>query len=116
MSWRKQVNFQWDDDEVRFVLDQHAELDLHSASSLKQRSAGRHIAPLRHTILIPNQPVFVLSPQCCVLSGEATNTSFIVFGVTGSGVEPTIYRSRGEHADHYTTDAVENTNVQLQIW
>jgi hypothetical protein len=26
ISWREQVNFQWDDDEVRFVLDQHAEL------------------------------------------------------------------------------------------
>jgi hypothetical protein len=26
--------YQWDDDEVRFVLDQHAELDLYSASSL----------------------------------------------------------------------------------
>jgi len=24
MSWREQVNFQRDDDEVRFVLDQHA--------------------------------------------------------------------------------------------
>jgi hypothetical protein len=21
--WREQVNFEWDDDEVRFVLDQH---------------------------------------------------------------------------------------------
>ena len=31
----KQVNFQWDDDEVHFVLDQHAELDFYSASSLK---------------------------------------------------------------------------------
>jgi hypothetical protein len=27
-----------DDDEVRFVLDQHAEVDLYSASSLKQQS------------------------------------------------------------------------------
>jgi len=27
ISWREQVNFQRDDDEVRFVLDQHAELD-----------------------------------------------------------------------------------------
>jgi hypothetical protein len=27
ISWREQVNFQWDDDEIRFVLDQHAELD-----------------------------------------------------------------------------------------
>jgi len=24
ISWREQVNFQWDDDEVSFVLDQRA--------------------------------------------------------------------------------------------
>ena len=30
ISWREQVNFQLDDDEVRFVLDQHAELDFYS--------------------------------------------------------------------------------------
>ena len=46
------------DDEVRFVLDQHAELDLYSASSLKQHFAGRHVAPLGHIILISNQPLF----------------------------------------------------------
>jgi hypothetical protein len=34
ISWREQVNFQWDDDEVRFALDQHAELDFYSASAL----------------------------------------------------------------------------------
>jgi len=33
-------------DEVCFILDQHAGLDFHSASSLKQQSAGRHVAPL----------------------------------------------------------------------
>ena len=49
-------------DEVRFVLDQHAELDFYSASSLKQQSAGRHVASLGHIIQIPNQPVFALSP------------------------------------------------------
>ena len=27
-SWREQTKFQWYDDEVRFVLDQHAELDV----------------------------------------------------------------------------------------
>jgi hypothetical protein len=48
--------------EVRFVLDHYAELDCYSASSLKQHSAGRHVAPLRHIILIPSQPVFALSP------------------------------------------------------
>jgi hypothetical protein len=46
ISWREQVNFQWYDDEGRFVLDQHAELDFYSASSLKQQFAGRHVAPL----------------------------------------------------------------------
>ena len=54
ISWRKQVNFQWDNDEVRFVLDQHAELDLYSASSMKQQSVDRHVALLGHIILISN--------------------------------------------------------------
>jgi len=62
ISWWEKINFQWDDDEVRFVLDQHAWLDLNSARSLKQQSAGRHVAPLGHIILILSQPVFALSP------------------------------------------------------
>jgi hypothetical protein len=41
----------WDDDEVRFVPDQHA--DLYGVISLKQQSADRHVAPLGHIILIP---------------------------------------------------------------
>jgi hypothetical protein len=49
-------------DEIRFVLDQHAGLDFYSASSLKQQSAGRHVAPLGHIIMIPSRPVFALSP------------------------------------------------------
>jgi hypothetical protein len=57
------------------VLDQLAELDFNSASSLKQQSVGRHVAPLGHIIKIPSQPVFALSPYCCMLSGEATNTN-----------------------------------------
>ena len=31
---------------------------------------------------------------------------FVVFGLTRSGLEPTIYRTLVEHANHYTTDAV----------
>ena len=54
--------FNWNDDEVRFVLDQHGELDLYGASSLKQQSAGRRVAPLGHIILIPIQRVFAISP------------------------------------------------------
>ena len=56
----EQVNFQRDDDEVRFVLDQHAGLDFHSASSLKQQSTGRYVAPLGHIILIPSLCSFSL--------------------------------------------------------
>ena len=59
--WLEQNNFQWDVDEVCFVLDHHAGLDLYSASSLKQQSADRHVAPLWHIILIPSKPVFALS-------------------------------------------------------
>jgi len=36
-------------------------LDYYSAISLKQH-ADRHVAPLKHIILILSQPVFVLTP------------------------------------------------------
>jgi len=41
-----------------------------------------------------------------VLSGEATNTNFIGFDLNPSALETTIYRTRGEQANHYITDAV----------
>ena len=41
-----------------------------------------------------------------MLSGEATNINFIVFGLIRPGLELTIYRTRSEHANHYTTVAV----------
>ena len=44
------------------LLDQHAELDFYSASSLKQQSTDTHVVPLGHIIPIPSQPVFALSP------------------------------------------------------
>ena len=40
-----------------------------------------------------------------MLSGQATHTNCIVFGLTRSWLEPAIYRTRGEHATHYATDA-----------
>jgi hypothetical protein len=49
---REQVCFQWNDDDVRFVLDQDVEFYFYSASSLKQQSAGRPVAPLWHIILL----------------------------------------------------------------
>ena len=54
ISWQEQVTFWWDDnDDVCFIPDQHSELDIFSANSLKQQSAGRHVAPIGHSILIP---------------------------------------------------------------
>jgi 3-phenylpropionate/cinnamic acid dioxygenase small subunit len=41
-----------------------------------------------------------------LLSGEATNTNFTIFGLTRPGLKHTIYRIRGEHANHYASDAV----------
>jgi hypothetical protein len=38
------------------------------ASSLKQQSVGRHVAPLEHIILFLSQPVFALSPYAAYLA------------------------------------------------
>ena len=55
---------------------------------------------------VPGQPVFALFPYCCVLSEEATHINVLVFSLTRSGLESTIYHTRGEHTNHNTTDAV----------
>ena len=62
ISWREQVSLWRNDDDVHFVLDQNTELDFYSANTLNQQSAGRHVAPLGHIILIPSQPVVALMP------------------------------------------------------
>ena len=46
--------------------------------------------------------LFTLNAAC--LTEKQQNTNFIVFGLTG--LEPMIYHTRGEHANHYTTDAI----------
>ena len=108
----------WDenDDEVRFALEQIVEPDVYGARSLIPQSANRHVAPLGHIsfILIPSHSVLALPPKWCVLIGEARNTRFIVFSLTfRSGLELTIYRTWGKHANHYTVDAVHAIKKQL---
>jgi hypothetical protein len=71
---------------------------------VKQQSADRHIAPLVSDTLSwfrTNQCLF-FPLKCCLLSGKATNTNFIVFGFIWSWLEPTIYRTRGEHALYFS--------------
>jgi hypothetical protein len=60
--WLEQVTIQWDDDDVCFVPDQHANLVFNNASSLKQQSRSRHVAPLWHIILSNEQPDFAPTP------------------------------------------------------
>ena len=91
---------QWNDDGVCFVLDQHTSLDLNSAISLKQQSVGKYAAPLQQIILILSQPVWILSGE------EASNTNFIVFGLTKQWIEPTIYQPIGMQTHNYTTNAI----------
>ena len=40
ISWREQVTYWSDDDDVSFLLGQHAYLDFNIASSLEQQSIG----------------------------------------------------------------------------
>jgi len=49
-----------------------------------------------------------------VFSGEATNTNFIVYGLTRSWLEHTIYHSRGELTNNYTTDAIQWSKAKWQ--
>ena len=48
--------------------------------------------------------------------GEATNTNFIIFALTRSRLEPTIYRTRDEHANPNTTDAVTNEGLSYSLY
>jgi hypothetical protein len=53
------------------VLDQDAELDLYSASSLKQQSVNINVAPLGHIFLIPsNQSLFFLLNATCLVEKQ----------------------------------------------
>ena len=73
---------QWDDDEVCFVLDQHAELDFYSANQ---------------SLLFP--------PNAACLA-QKQQIPILVIGMSRLGLEPMIYSIRGEQANHYTTDVV----------
>ena len=55
------------------------------------------VALLEDIILIPSKPIFALVHWLM----EKQKYQCIVFGL-----EPTIYHTRGEHTNHYTTDVV----------
>ena len=64
MSNDETAIFQLYHDDVRFIQDQHAYVGFVSASSLKQQSTGKHIAPRGHIILNPT--IFFLLIIACL--------------------------------------------------
>ena len=54
--------------------------------------------------------LFLLNAACL-----PTNTNFIVFGFTRPGLEPTIYRTRGEYVTHYAIGAVSRDIGEIRI-
>ena len=92
ISWWEQVTLKWGE----------------------QLSTGRHDAPLGQSILSrfrANQSLLFLLNAACIT--EKQQIPILVFDVTRSGLEPTIYRTRGEHANHYPTDAII---LQLEVF
>jgi hypothetical protein len=86
--------------------DQHS--DFHSASSLKQQSAGRHVASLGHIILIPSQSLLLLLNVACF--AETTNTKFDLLGL-----EPKIQSTRCEHGNLCPIDTVVIYLIHINI-
>jgi hypothetical protein len=68
-----------------FILDQHAQLDLYIADSLKQQSAGWHVGP--HIIPIPNQKSLLLLRNTACLVEKQQLPIFIVLDITWPGLE-----------------------------
>ena len=74
------------------------------SETLKQKFTGRRVVPLRHIIWFrANQSLFLLFHAACLAKKHQFYSLW--FDPTGE-VEPTIYHTLGEYANHYTTDAV----------
>jgi hypothetical protein len=58
VSWRIPGTFY----EILMMSNLMTDMDFHFASSLKQQSTSKHVAPLGHIILIPSQPAFARTP------------------------------------------------------
>ena len=56
-----------------------------------------------------NQSLLLLLNAACLAEKQQIPVS--VFGVTRLGLKPTIYRTWGEHANHYTTDAAQGRTL-----
>ena len=106
ISRREQVHIQWNDDDVRFVLDQHAEFDFYSAvhwSNNSRINMSQHSDTLSW-FRVNQSLLFLLNAGC--LAEKQQIPILLLYSLTRSGFEPTIYPTRGKHASHNTIDAV----------
>ena len=101
ISWREQINFQWNDDEVRFVLDQHAQwIDMSPHSDTL-------------SLFRVNQSLLVCLNVAC-LAEKQQIPILMSMVLPDRGLNPhTIYNTGGEHANHYITDTVKS---QIEPW
>ena len=110
ISLCNQVNFQWDDGDVCFVLDQHAKLEL---IVLFHRNKSPRVDKFLYlnTLSWFWTNTFALTPPCCILSREAANIQFIVLSLTRPGLKPTIYHT------HSKPRLNSYTNIEdLTLW
>jgi hypothetical protein len=56
--------------------------------------------------------LFLLNASCLA---EKLQIPILVFGLTRLGLEPTIYRIRGEHSNHYATDVVNLYEEKIKL-
>jgi hypothetical protein len=101
--YREQVNFQWDDDEIRFVPNQHT-------SSLKQQSADRPVTAFGCI----DQTVFLSFSIMLRAERKSNKYQSYTLWFNPMGACTSIYHTRGEHSHHSTTDAV--TSLCLVYW
>ena len=57
-----------------------------------------------------NQSLLFLFNAVCLAKKQ--QIPILVFGLTRPGLEPTIYRTRCEHANHYATDFVSSVKEE----
>ena len=87
-------------------------MGFNSASSLKQWSTGKHVAPLETHYLHPSQPVFTFTSQCCVLRGEVTHTNVTVLRGEVTHTNVTVLRGEVTHTNvTVLRGEVTHTNV-----
>jgi hypothetical protein len=90
---------------------------VHAASYNANRIGGVIVTVLALSALswfrVDQSLLFLLNAAC--LPEKQQISICIVFGMTRSGLEPTIYRTQGEHCNNYATDAVRIIRSFLDI-